>query len=441
MRIQLWACMLLIALVNKSAAQKFSAKGEQIWDYNQSYQPQEFFVEVYGLPNKIDDSYGIERAEINIRHNRSSDLKITLESPDGTAIWLSNRNGGDNGKNYTQSQFSNDADLYIHQAKAPFTGIFKADGRMEYFNNGQNPNGFWKVIVEDLKASINGELDTFSITFSNHPARLIAEKRCAFETPELCVCKNGKKSGVILPDLIILPSFTRSQVKEYAWNDSIYPGQLRFAATIANIGYGPMEIRGVDEWYCDNNRETGNVKCADGENSRQQIIQRVYKLANGKMTWNDLKAGTMYLEEKPGHNHYHVDNWVEFRLLKRGKNKKPFSVSNGSKVSYCLFTSGICYDGDNICSFNKKMYGQQMPNYGLGNYVSCNTGVQGISVGGYDTYGMMYEGQFLQLPGNLENGEYILEIEIDPDHKYYESNKKNNTFSMPITISKQQKIH
>lgn len=62
---------------------------------------------------------------------------------------------------------------------------------------------------------------------------------------------------------------------------------------------------------------------------------------------------------------------------------------------------------------------------------------QGITVGGYDYYGLMYEGQFLQLPKDLKNGDYILEIEIDPQMKYHESNRKNNIFSMPIKIQKQ----
>lgn len=59
------------------------------------------------------------------------------------------------------------------------------------------------------------------------------------------------------------------------------------------------------------------------------------------------------------------------------------------------------------------------------------------TIGGYDTYGMLYEGQYLQLPNGLKNGEYILEIEIDPHHWYKESNKANNTFRMKINIQKQ----
>lgn len=79
-----------------------------------------------------------------------------------------------------------------------------------------------------------------------------------------------------------------------------------------------------------------------------------------------------------------------------------------------------------------------MSNFSLGNYFACSLQKQGISVGGYDYYGMMYEGQYLQLPKGFKNGKYILEIEIDPQHKYIESNKKNNIFRMPVTIYQQQ---
>ena len=80
-----------------------------------------------------------------------------------------------------------------------------------------------------------------------------------------------------------------------------------------------------------------------------------------------------------------------------------------------------------------------MSNFSLGNYFACSLQKQGISVGGYDYYGMMYEGQYLQLPKGLKNGEYWLEIEIDPDHKYVESDKSNNTFRMKVNIQKQQR--
>jgi Lysyl oxidase len=85
-------------------------------------------------------------------------------------------------------------------------------------------------------------------------------------------------------------------------------------------------------------------------------------------------------------------------------------------------------------------YGSKnLPNYGLGNFNGCDANIQGISVGGYDTYGMFFEGQYLTLPKGTKNGTYILEIEVDPNKKYMEKDKTNMIFSMEIELKKQQK--
>jgi subtilisin-like proprotein convertase family protein len=419
-------------------AQVFQGKGGYIQDYFGEYTRQEFLCEVYNLPKKIDTSFGVESVHISIHHNRVSDLKVTLEAPDGSAVWLTNRNGRDSGQDYRNTSFSMNTQKYIHQAEAPFIGEYIPDGRMEYLNNEQNPNGYWKLIVEDLRSGVEGVLDSFSITFSNHPARFVAKKICSFENPELCVCANRKKNGDLLPDLVMLPSFTRDQIKEYAWNDTNFPGQLRFAATIANIGYGPMEIKGAKKWYCNGKEVDSAMKCPDGNNSRQTVVQKIFYKKGDSLKHRDVEAGTMYFDDHPGHNHYHIDNWVEFRLLAVNGKKKKLVISEGSKVSFCLFNSGICTNGDKVCNIYSKDFGETMPNYGLGNYSSCGVDKQGISVGGYDTYGMMYEGQFLQLPKGIKSGTYLLEIEIDPEHKYKESNKKNNTLQMKVSISLQE---
>ena len=310
-------------------------------------------------------------------------------------------------------------------------------GQMEFLNSGQNPNGTWKLYIEDLKADVTGVLDSISLTFGSKPAHAIVTSRCDLAHIALCKCANGKKSGELLPDMIIVPAFTRNQIHEYAWDDPIYPGQLRLAATIANIGYGPLEIKGTKEWICGGQRVDSSQQCPDGSMSRLRVKQRVYSKQNDSLTYKEYDAGTMYFENKPGHNHYHVDDWVEFRLIKK-MNGKRVIVARGRKVSYCLFTTGIFYNSDKLSYISGKQYGETMPNYGLGNYPTCNFDQQGISVGGYDTYGMMYEGQYIDLPKGLKKGIYTLEIEIDPHHWYKESNKKNNVFSMQIPISKQQ---
>lgn len=79
---------------------------------------------------------------------------------------------------------------------------------------------------------------------------------------------------VLLPDLAILERFTQSQIKEYAFDDKEYPGQLRFAATIANIGSGPIEVSGNNQWFCGDQKVEGSIVCPNGEYSRQKLTQK-----------------------------------------------------------------------------------------------------------------------------------------------------------------------
>src|SRR6266436_5481193 len=63
----------------------------------------EFFpIEVAGLPNAIDTSFGLVSVCFNIVHTYDGDLDLRLQSPDGTVIELSNNNGG-SGDNYTST--------------------------------------------------------------------------------------------------------------------------------------------------------------------------------------------------------------------------------------------------------------------------------------------------------------------------------------------------
>lgn len=432
-------CVILLPVVSTAYTETFIRIGGVINDYKGSYYRQEYDIQIHGLPPMADTLFGLESVLITLHHQRVSDLKITLESPNGTSIWLTNRNGKDSGQNYLNTRFSQfGADGLISAGVAPFTGNYRPDGQLEFFNNGQNPNGIWKLFIEDLKEDVSGSLDSIQLQFGKNPARLKVIRRCDFENIGICDCPDGKEECELLPDLVIVPYFTENQIQEYPWNDKVYPGQIRFAATIANIGFGPMEIKGTEEWVCGDSRVDSSQTCPDGSMSRLRVNQRIYSKNNRTLTFRDKAAGTMYFENLPGHNHFHVDDWVDFRLVQEKKGRRKI-LAKGKKISYCLFTTGIFYHQDSISNINGKNYGESMPNYGLGNYPACNFDKQGISVGGYDTYGMLYEGQFLNLPKNLKNGEYIFEIEIDPHNWYKELDKSNNIFRIKFNIQKQQR--
>ena len=440
MNSRIYLFLLLCIIHTAGIAQKFTQNGGPISDYQGFIAADTFNINVSGLPNRIDKDFGLASVCFNIQHKRVSDLKVELFAPGGAEIWLTNRNGGDDGANYFFTCFRSDGfSGYIHEGAAPFKGEFIPDGRMEYINNGQNPNGQWKLLIRDLQEGISGSLDYVTLQFETNPMPNYDTPTCTLADGKGCGCPDGYSNCELLPDLVILPSFTENQIKEYAFNHYKYPGQLRLAASIANIGIGPMETMGSGEWFCGDTPVSGSLVCPNGEYSRQQLVQRIYSKNGIEISFKDIPTGTNYFDDKPGHDHFHVDDWVEFRLVKQ-KKKKAKIVASGQKVSYCLFDTGICTNADSLCMINGQNYGNKnLINYGLGNFPDCKDGVQGISVGGYDTYGMMYEGQFIQLPKGLKSGVYTLEIEIDPEHKYYELDKTNNIYRQEVTISKQRK--
>lgn len=427
-------------------AQRFWAQGRKLNDFQHAFKIDTFLINVTGLNDSINSTFGISKIGLDILHQRVSDLKIELMAPDGTSIWLTNRNGRDSGNHYINTSFSsNGFKGYIHQGTAPFTGEFIPDGRIEFLNNGQNPNGTWKVLVQDLKEGISGELYYAWIQFEQNPTPTLLQGRCSMDNPKGCIATPNSIDSAMLPDLIIIPAFTANQIQEYKWNDAFYPGQIRFGATMGNVGEGPLEIFGKNEWFCGDKRAKDSTSvCPNNEHVRQKIYQHVYYKEGEKLVKKERFAGYNYYDAKPGHNHYHVEDWVAFRLMKysydkKGNLKKKEQIAQGRKETYCLFDSGICTEKDGFCYFKDTVYTEKnLNNYGLGTYSGCHATYQGISVGGYDTYGMMYEGQYLQLPKGLKSGTYYLEIEIDPKHYYLEKDHENNTYVQKVEIKLQE---
>lgn len=127
-------------------------------------------VTVSGLPATIDTTnFGLETVCINLTHTYDADLTVWIVAPDGTVGMLfSNTGGGDD--NFTNTCLNTDAATSLSAGSAPFTGTFKPSGQMGLVNNGQNPNGTWKLRVNDNYGGDQGNVLSFSITFGNNPA-------------------------------------------------------------------------------------------------------------------------------------------------------------------------------------------------------------------------------------------------------------------------------
>lgn len=128
-------------------------------------------IVVSGLnPTQIDTAFfGLETVCINLTHTWDADLDIYIVAPDGTFATLTAALGADN-DNYTNTCFNQNAVTPITQGSAPFTGTFKPLGQMGIINNGQNPNGQWKLRITDTYPADDGTLLNWSISFGSNPA-------------------------------------------------------------------------------------------------------------------------------------------------------------------------------------------------------------------------------------------------------------------------------
>lgn len=130
-----------------------------------------FNITVSGLPNVIDTSFGLEQLCINMTHTWDDDVEVRLKSPDGTLVVIFQHVGGD-GDDFTNTCLRKDAATQLGSGSAPFSGTYRPQGDMGLFNNGQNPNGVWQLIVTDNYAFADaGFLISWNIFFGNNPAK------------------------------------------------------------------------------------------------------------------------------------------------------------------------------------------------------------------------------------------------------------------------------
>jgi subtilisin-like proprotein convertase family protein len=125
-------------------------------------------IGVSGLPSKTGPDFGIEKVCINIDHPNNRDLMIFLISPDGESIFLDRFNAG---ASYSNTCFNGTAPDMILEGIAPFTGNYRAEGDMGKFNFYRNPNGNWKLKIQDVNPGNIGTLVSWSLIFSNSPVK------------------------------------------------------------------------------------------------------------------------------------------------------------------------------------------------------------------------------------------------------------------------------
>jgi hypothetical protein len=222
------------------------------------------------------------------------------------------------------------------------------------------------------------------------------EERVQCAADAAAVAGNAK-----LPDLMPWASKTRDYVYGWHLDRSEKPGRtlLRLTTAMANVGKGPMELRG------------GTVT-AGGQN----VNQRIY---NADGTHNDVLAGVFTYHSE--HDHVHFDDFASYRLRAvTATGGVGAIIRTGTKVSFCL-TDSDEYDVTLPGSPNN------------GSYFSCSGTKQGISVGWADVYSDSLADQWIDVT-RVKSGKYFLEVAVDPHNRIVEENETNNVVRIPIVL-------
>jgi hypothetical protein len=172
---------------------------------------------------------------------------------------------------------------------------------------------------------------------------------------------------------------------------------LLLSTTSWNSGTGPLRLRG------------GETVPGGKQNVYQQVRQ-----SDG--TYVEQLAGSFIFHAQ--HNHTHFDDYATYTLTSVNN---PATERAATKQTFCIIdTDALRLDLPGAPQ--DWVYG------------SCGADVQGMSVGWGDTYTSNLAGQEIDITG-LPNGDYFLEVEIDPLDKIEEIDETDNKSTIRVRLS------
>jgi hypothetical protein len=212
-------------------------------------------------------------------------------------------------------------------------------------------------------------------------------------------------STVMLPDARSLPA------GELSIESTADGRRLRFSATLANSGTGPLEVVPNDSGSC-----PAGQRYAEQRLYLDTDQDRAFDRAADLRTWT-RPAGCML--DHPDHDHWHFDAMARYALTPVGSTTP---VAENTKISFCLRDNVII---PGTAANQPQHYGE------------CQTrlSVQGISPGWADVYTARLADQYLDLPDGLVDGAYCLHTEADPNRLLRELDPTNNAAVLTVQIT------
>ena len=393
---------------------------------------------VSGLPTAIDSTFGLAGLCFDINHTYDADLVIRLISPNGNSLFLADRVGGGFNNFIGTCLAQNGINGYLANGSAPFTGIYIPLESLNNLNNGQDPNGIWLFEVEDVASQDSGDITNFSLTFSNNPPSNPGPPPilCSF-----CDCPGGITPCDLLPDMTASALSISKNINSITHHSAFeVPGNLNFDNATPNIGWGPIEIIGVDSCYCGTTLVPCTTSiCPNGDQVKQVVHQVVYHKPNSSDSLTKYERSAGFMSYHPSHGHIHVDHWGDFTLRTATANPDATTwpvVGTGNKISFCLVNLGTCDGQPGYCvdTSGTVLTNSAIPNAGFGFYTGCGDH-QGIYVGSLDIYTTSLN-TGIDLTGVCNGNYYIVSI-TDSQNNFIETNELNNWTAVPVTLWKQ----
>lgn len=192
---------------------------------------------------------------------------------------------------------------------------------------------------------------------------------------------------------------------------------LRFDQIVANVGYGPFELRyRIDGIATEETRD---------------LVQRIYS-SDG--SFRDRVADTYTFHA--AHAHFHYQNFAQshlWRATPKGKKVGTKPIRSGRKSGVCMVDveqTGFGERGDSPRTYIPP--GCLVPTE-FDPATGALSAITGISVGWADVYPWYFFDQFIEVTG-LKDGYYILENVADQAGTVEELDESNQVASTPIRL-------
>jgi hypothetical protein len=185
--------------------------------------------------------------------------------------------------------------------------------------------------------------------------------------------------------------------------------RLRFAASLANVGPGPLFLL-----------PGGRGGCPSGQHEAVQVLHRDANRDGKFQRTRDREESrrlTGCMLRHPAHKHWHFHAMASYSLRRAGSSQV---LVSRDKVSFCL--------RDNYRVPRQRVDARR-------HFGRCSrNSQQGISPGWVDLYKADLSGQWLRLPANVGSDVLCLDLKADPLGRLVETDETDNATSVAFRV-------